>query len=304
MKKRILLTVMIALVFFSVFCPFSVQAVTPLEPDRPATLTLHYQKEGVAFGNLQVEIFRVAEAFPDGSFQLIEPYASYPVDIYDITEQAQWDHVAQTLYGYMVANGLRPDRQGQTDANGTVTFTDLKTGLYFVREVTGENTAGTYVFNQFMVYLPTPQQDGSYLYQVEAYPKCTAFTPKTQYTVTKLWRDSGKQNQRPGEVEIEIYKDGVLQETRRLNTGNGWTYTWYVSASQQGKWTVLEKNVANNYKVTVEQKGSHFSVINTIRTKPNTPETGDLFSPLPWILLMSFSGVMLLLLGLYGRRRK
>ena len=58
------------------------------------------------------------------------------------------------------------------------------------------------------------------------------------------------------------------------------------------------------YKVTVQQNGSSFSIINTFRNQPEPPQTGDAFTPLPWILLMCLSGVMLLLLGLYGRRRK
>lgn len=304
MKKHILPLMLLMVMCFAALRPLCAHAVTPLDPDAKASLTLHYQKDGVAFGDLPIGIYRVAEAFPDGTFELIEPFSSYPVNIHGITKQEQWHNVTQTLYSYIVANQVAPDQEAKTDANGTVRFSNLETGLYFVREVITENTSGTYVFNQFMVYVPTPQPNGSYDYEAEAKPKCTNFLPKNQYSVTKLWQDGGNQNVRPKEVTIDIYKDGVLHNTQVLSSDNNWTYTWYVSGDDQGKWTVAEKDVPDGYKVNIQQNGSTFSIINTYQTTPETPQTGDTFTPLLWIMLMCFSGIMLVILGVYSRRRK
>lgn len=304
MKKRILPLILLMVMCFAALRPLYAQAVTPLDPDAKASLTLHYQKDGVAFADLPIGIYRVAEAFPDGSFDLIEPFSSYPIDIHGITTQEQWQYVAQTLCSYIVADQITSDYEMTTDENGTVCFSDLDTGLYFVREVVAENTSGTYVFNQFMVYVPTPQPDGSYNYEVEAKPKCTNLVHKNQYSVTKLWQDGGNLNVRPKEVTIDIYKDGVLHDTQVLNSDNNWTYTWYVSGDDLGKWTVAEKDVPDGYKVKIQQNGSNFSVINTYQTTPETPQTGDTFTPLLWIMLMCFSGIMLVILGCYSRRHK
>ncbi len=304
MKKRILPLILLMLVCFASVRPLPVQALTPLEPDAQASLTLHYQKEGAAFADLQIGIYRVAEAFPDGSFQLIEPFASYPIDIHGITMQEQWNYVAQTLCSYIVADQRAPDYEMVTDENGTVCFSDLDTGLYFVREAVAENTIGTYVFNQFMVYVPTPQPDGTYIYAVEANPKCTKFIPKDQYTVTKLWQDGGNKNLRPEEVTVDIYRDGVLYETKILNADNNWSYTWYVSADDHAKWTVAERKVPDDYKVTIQQSGGNFSIINSHKTTPEVPKTGDSSAPVLWALLMCFCGAMAVILGIYSRRRK
>lgn len=304
MKNRILPLVLLVVLCAGLLLPLSVSAVTPLDPGADASLTLCYQKDGNAFADLQIGIFRVAEAFPDGSFRLVEPFAAYPVDIHGITMQEQWNYVAQTLCSYIVAEQVAPDREVKTDANGMACFAALQTGLYFVREAVAENESGTYVFNQFMVYVPTPNLDGSYTYNVEARPKCVSFVPKDQYTVTKLWQDAGYQSSRPAEVTVDIYKDGVLHQTQILSEENNWTYTWYVSGEDQGKWTVAERDVPDRYKVTVQQNGSHFSIINTCQTEPDIPSTGDTFSPVLWMALLCFSGVMLLLLGLYTRRRR
>ena len=304
MRKRILPLLCFILFCFSFLQPVKVCATAPLDTAANASLTLHYQKDGKAFSDLQIGIYRVAKASSDGTFDLITPFSSYPVNIHGITMQEQWQNIAATLSAYIVANQVTPDREEQTDEDGIAQFSDLETGLYLVREVVAENAEGTYIFNQFMVYLPTPQPDGSYDYQVQANPKCTGFVPKTQYTVTKLWQDEGNRTARPKEVVVEIYKDGMLQETQVLSASNNWSYTWYVSGEEYGKWMVAERAVPDPYKVTIQQKGSVFSIINTCQTNPETPQTGDSFAPLPWILAMCISGIILLILGLYSRRRK
>ena len=303
MRKRFLSILFLIMIGLTICCPVCVSAA-PLDVDASASLTLRYQKEEQVFPDLQVGIYRVAEAFPNGLFVLIEPFSSYPLNIQGITSQHQWQTVAETLCSYIVANQVQPDREGKTDEQGVVSFNDLETGLYFVRQVVAENQTGSYVFNQFMVYVPTPQSDGSYNYDVEARPKCTKFVPKTHYTVTKLWQDGGNQTARPKEVTVDIYKDGILQETQILSASNNWSYTWYVSVEDMGKWTVVERSVAESYKVTVQQNGSNFSIINTRQADPKPPQTGDTFAPLPWILVMCISGVLLLILGIYGRRQK
>lgn len=304
MRKRILPLLLAAILFAVLLSPFPAHAATLLDPNAEAELTLHYQKDGTAFSDLQIGIYRVAQVVPEGSFELIEPFASYPVNIHGITAQEQWNHVAQTLCSYIVADGVKPDREERTKEDGTVCFSDLKTGLYFVREAVAQNSKGTYVFNQFMIYLPTPQTDGSYQYDVEAKPKCTDFVPNTQYTVTKLWQDSGKKNLRPKAVTVDIYQDGALKETQILSAANNWSYTWQVSGEDHSKWTVTERDVPEDYKVTVQQNGNTFSIINTRPTKPDTPQTGDTFAPLPLILTMCLAGLLLLILGLYGRRHQ
>lgn len=304
MKKRILLLISLVVVCFTVFSPLCVNAVTPLDPAAKASLTISYQKDGATFPDLTVGIYRVAQAFPDGKFELIEPFSSYPVNIHDIMAQEQWTNAANTLNAYIVSNHVTPDKQTHTNAEGVAAFTDLETGLYLVEEVVAENSNGTYVFNRFMVYLPTPQPDGSYQYAVSARPKCTNFVPRTQYTVTKLWQDSGNQASRPQEVSVEIYRDGQLYETQILSQSNNWTYSWSVSGDQYSTWTVTEPSVLSPYKVTVRENGSSFTIINTWHTPTDAPQTGDTFAPLPWIIMMCLSGIVLVILGIYGRRRK
>lgn len=300
MKKRLLPILLACILCLAALCPVALA----LDPNADASLTLHYQKEGLGFENLDIGIYRVAQASANDNFDLIAPFDSYPISIHGITAQEQWHRVAQTLWSYIVANGVEPDRVGLTDAAGTVRFENLDIGLYFVREVVVDHDTGTYIFNQFMVYVPTPQTDGSYIYHVEAKPKCTSFVPKTHYSVTKLWQDEGYQTVRPQEVTVQIYRDGQLWDTQILNAQNNWTYQWSVSGEEPGSWTVAEISVPDSYKVTVQENNGAFFIINTRRSGSDIPQTGDSFSPLLWMGLLCLSGMGLLLLGIYSRRRK
>lgn len=300
MRNRMIMAVLLAALCLSLFSPRAA-ALEPLDPDAQASLTLHYRKDGTPFPGLQIELFRIAEAFPDGSFQLIAPYDGYPVEIHGITEQAQWKHIASTLEGYITADSLQPDRLLLTDGEGTAAFEQLQTGLYFVRKVTGENENGIYRFDSFLVYLPTPREGGGYDYQVEALPKCAVFISKTHYTVTKLWKDGGS-GERPDTVKVEIYRSGVLQETVVLSADNSWSYTWAVSEEDTGSWTVAERDVPEDYKVTLQENGGHFTLVNGSGNEIDPPHTGDTFALLPWTLGLCLSGLLLLILGLYGRR--
>lgn len=302
MKQKILPLLCVCLMTALLLAP-CVHAITPLEPDAGCSLTLTYQKEGVAFPDLHISLYRVAQAFPDGTFGLIAPYSGYPVNIHGITDQAQWKHAAATLSAYLAADGVTPDREVYTDAEGIACLEGLQTGLYLVREVLAENEKGQYFFDQFLIYLPTMQADGTYCYDMEARPKCVDFIPKSQYTVTKLWRDNGNTQARPSQVRIDICKDGVLQQTQVLSAANNWSYTWQVLDKEPGLWTVVERDVPQGYQVTVQQSGNAFSVINTRQAQPSTPETGDTFHPLPWVLTMCISGILILALGIYLRRK-
>jgi len=276
----------------------------PLDTRAEAALTLQYQNDGVAFGGLRVRVYRVAEAFENGMFGLIAPYSGYRVNIHGITQQSQWQAVADTLSGYIAADAIPADREVTTDDLGVARLESLQTGLYLVEQAVAQTEDGTYLFNRFMVYVPTPQADGTYVYDVQAKPKCIAFTPKTHYSVTKLWQDEGSPIARPQAVTVEICHNGVPVTTQILSSENNWTYNWTVSGEDDGGWTVAERSVPSHYTVTVSQNGNVFSIINTCDFPPDIPQTGDSFALLPWILGMCISGLLLLILGIRAGRRK
>ena len=306
MKKLLFSLLCITVLMTCILCPRA-YAADALDPNEKASLTLYYRKDGNSFEGLAVSIYRVAEALPDGTFELIEPYSTYPISIHGVTSQEQWRNIASTVGAYATADGVEPYRTCLTGIDGSAAFEELETGLYLVCEVIASNNYGTYIFNEFMVYLPTPSEDASYDYDVEAIPKCTSYAPRTEYVVTKLWQDLGNESDRPKQITVNIYKNGEFVENRVLDADNNWSYTWRVSADDYGIWTVVESSVPSGYTVTVRKNGACFSIINNHKDNsyvPDSPQTGDSFNVLPYVTVAAVSGIMMVAVGLRGRRQR
>ena len=91
-----------------------------------------------------------------------------------------------------------------------------------------------------------------------------------------------------------------------------------VSSNDYGKWTVVEKSVEECYTVTIRQNDNHFTIINTYQPEepenpenpqdpqdpPELPNTGDSYALYLWIIVMCFVGILLIIIGSYGRKRR
>lgn len=308
MKKSRFSFAYVLLLICTLLIPVPARAAEAVDISQSCTLTLHYSKEGVAFPDVRVQIYRIAEFVPNGDYTLTENFRNYPVKIHGITSQKEWRDAANTLAAYIVADGIQPTKTAITDASGTARFTDLQTGLYLIREVSGSNQKGTYQFENFILFLPTPQSDGQQNYHMEAKPK-GSFTPhpvvpeQETYTVIKLWKDAGIRIDRPDHIYVDILKNGAVQETVRLHPGNNWSYSWKTE-KDGSRWTVVEKNVPDPYSVVITKADNTFTITNS-RPAPTgaPPKTGDTFLLVPWILVMSFSGLLLMALGIWHKRK-
>ena len=300
MKKSMLLWLCVLIFSCAVIQPLHANAA-PINTDTECTLTLHYTNNGMGFDNLDIHIYRVAEAFPDGTFELVIPYSSYPVNIHGITSQKEWKDVASTLSAYIGADHVQPYRTGKTDESGTVVFDKLETGLYLVGSVTAEDSEGSWLFSEFLMYLPTPLEDGSFDYDVEAIPKCIGFTPQpegTKYTVIKLWKDAEYSEQRPVTITVNILNHGIVQDTVILSADNNWSYSW-TDPDGTGSWAVVETDVPDHYQVTITSNETIFMITNTRQSdQPDPPPTGEIAPIWLYITIMWILGFLLVIFGI------
>lgn len=303
MRNKVCRWICICVVLCIMALPVHALTVSGPGTAQPCSLTLHYAQNKVGFEDLEIRIYRVAELRTTGDIVPVAPFDAYPIGLDSIDSQREWQMAAETLAAYIAADGLQPDAVGTTDATGTVVFSNLEMGLYFVEGVVAENSSGIYQFDEFMVCLPTSQGGGQYLYDVEATPKCGSYIPVEEYKVTKLWKDSGNSDGRPASVTVDILCDGVLQEQVALNVENNWTYTWRTTA-RTGKWTVVEREVPTGYRVTITENETTFVITNTFDVPPEIPSTGDTSSLGLYVVMLSVSGLALLFLGTRGGRRK
>lgn len=318
---------------------------------QPCSLEVQYAQAG-----LEISIWRVA----DREFNLVGDFAGLPVNIQGITSQTEWQAVASTLTASIAAEAIPPTATAVTDNEGNAQFSGLETGLYLVGPVSGSRN-----YQETLVFLPAPLEDGSFDYDLTLRPKGSDPVQGQEYAVIKLWKDN-RCGHRPESVTVDIYRYGVLQDTQILSSANGWSYRWY-DKTGSGRWTVAERNVPEGYTVMVIPNGPVFLIVNTCSghiqepteppteapttppateptvppteeptvppseaptvppTEPptappteeptvlptqkpveppsDTPQTGDTFALLPWVLAMCGSGILLLILGIWKKRR-
>lgn len=316
MKKSMLPILTALLLICFLLQPIAVQASAG-DTSSDCSLTLVYSKEGYVFSDCAIEIYRVAQRHNNGNFSLVTPFDRHSVRVNGITSQKEWQDTANTLEACVIADGIVPVQTDKTDENGSVSFQNLQTGLYLVRGVTAENSVGSCSFQNALILLPSPQNNGSLSYDLEARPK-GSFTPTPEeptepdfpeepkmehYQVVKLWKDSGYSSRRPDSVTVSICKNGTLWETVKLDAGNNWTYSWDAPVNNDS-WTVLERAVEDDYTVSITTDGHTFSITNSRRMPAGTPpKTGDSF-PLSLLSVVScLSGILLLAVGIWHQRK-
>lgn len=305
MRKVLIFTLSVLMLFSCIMISMVASAAEPIDADAPVSLSLTYAYNDTVFEGEEVKLYRVGECFSNGSFGLSENFKDYSISLNTVKSQSEWNAIAQTAMSYVIADSISPTASAVTDGEGKARYTELKTGLYLVSGVRGDYDKGYCSFDCFMMILPAKNEDGTWSYDVDAKPKSlyTQTQPDDiEYSVIKLWKDTGYESKRPDTVEVELYKDGVFAEEVVLSSENNWHYAW--TAPDDGSvWTAVETNVATDYTVTVEQKDYSFVISNTYGENPPTPSTGDSFNMGIYAVLLLIAGVGLMAIGTFSRRK-
>ncbi len=292
----------IAVLCAVVLTPITASAAT-VETEKLSSLTVTYKDGDAAFSGLIIKTYRIADVSEDGNYTLCGDFKNYPVSLYGVRSQAEWQSIAYTLASYAVSDGLQPTITEATDENGTVKYEGLYPGMYLTLSVKNENAEQVTAFESFLTAIPMPTDDGTYNYDVTAYPKSTKHTPTAEeisHKVIKQWKDGA--GERPSEIKVDIYKDGKLQETVTLSGKNNWMYEW-TATDDSSDWSAVERDVPAGYKVTVTEQGNTVILTNIyLDGVSEPPQTGDTSHTELYIILMCISGFMLILLSLWRKR--
>ena len=308
MKNRVsllILTICLLLIPYTAYALSTEQAKEPIATDELCTLTLTYASAEVTLPSLAVDIYRVASVSTDFRYTLESAFEETALAVNGIQTQREWNTVRTTLDSFIAANGVEPTATASTVANGTATFTDLATGLYYVAPQTVTVGGFRYYFASTLIALPDLKEDGTWNYQVSATPKPDVRPPSSsdlEYRVLKLWQGDDEEN-RPPEITVDLLKDGEVVRSVTLSQENGWSYSWF-AADDGSLWTVAEQTVPHGYTVTVEQNETVFTMVNTVESSDDSsiPETGDTGHTGFLVLFLSAAGVLLVLAGMKRRR--
>ncbi len=277
----------------------------PIDTEKESSLTLTYKYNDKFFEGLEIKTFRIADAFEDGTFELCAPFDSMPVSIHGITTQSEWAVVTSTLASYAKADKLEPAAKALTDAEGTVKFENLTPGMYLTLAVKYETEEEITKFESFITVIPSSDSEGNHNYDVTAYPKCESFKPTVDeitYKIVKQWADTGYTDKRPAEIEIDILRDGEIYATEKLTSEGNWSYSW-TCPNDGAEWQAVERNVPEKYTVTVTSKAKTIVITNTYADPDSSaPQTGDTLVLWPYILIMSFAGILTVAVAIWRKR--
>ena len=305
--RKLLSALILCVVFMFSVTPLTAYAISPIDPLKDSSLTLHYEHNQSAYEGLTVRSYRIAEVFPNGTYELTGAFKKYPVSIYGITSQTEWKTIASTLEAYVSADKIEPTVSAVTDENGTVSFTKILPGMYLTTLIRVERENDITIFESFLSVVPYPDDDGNHNYDVVAYPKCHSFTPtpeEKEHKVVKQWKDNGYTEKRPEYVTVDIYKDGVLSTTQKLSAQNNWSYHW-TAPNDGSEWKAVEREIPADYTVTVVENGNTVIITNVYNYDPGPPpETGDTSVMWPYVLSMCISGGIITVLATWLKRKE
>ncbi len=290
--------------------------------DNLFSLTLRYADTEEVFPNLSIEIYKIADLNSNGSYTYTNQFKNYPVNEQLLMTEHEWKVVAYTLSAYAEADMLEPTAKSLTNENGYVKFAELPAGMYMLMPNSVDDAQGCRYFEPSLFTLPYSNESGDSQNHLVASPKSEIRpigSDSKLKKVTKQWDDLGYKELRPERIVIDILKDGELYTTQILSSKNEWTYSWTIS-NDSSIWQVVERQVPENYKVTVEENGDFFIITNTcVKTEESSPEsdnptqpqkpsskpqTGDTMHMTRYVTVMCIAGFAIIITALLLKRRR
>lgn len=230
---------------------------------------------------------------------------------------------AQAAYAAVVKAQQEPAASAVTDAQGRAVFAGLAEGKYLL--VGKSHPVGDQICEVEMSLLDIPgkDEDGNILTNVTVEPKFSLKDDtEIEYRIIKIWEDDGSPS-RPGEITVELFRNGALHSTVTIGKADSWRYSW-TETDPAAIWTVVEA-VPEGYSAACQRDGNTFVITNTLdaeqpsdptgpsetppeetdppeTTKPGgskLPQTGQLWWPVP---LLALAGLILFLLGWIRRK--
>lgn len=280
-------------------------AAAEIETEQACSLTVYFGKEESGFPGVSFRLYRVAEVTEEASFTPTEAFAGYPVT-FDGLDSSGWRALSQTLAAYAARDGVKPDGVAGTAKDGNASFAALPVGLYLVSGERYEEDGFLYTPEPFLICLPDRGEgEDHWNYDVAASCKFDSErapgSPDVQRKVIKVWKDAGREQRRPQQIEVQLLKDGAVYDTVTLSEANGWQHVWE-KLDADAQWQVAERSTPDGYVVSVSREQTTFTMTNTYQEKddtPRLPQTGMLWWPVP---LLAGAGMLLFFAGWMRRR--
>ena len=246
--------------------------------DNKGTLALWCVKDTEIVEGMHWQIFRVGHREND-DYIFEGAFSEYRPTLGDKRKpMLEWDadtvaSAGETLKVYAIVDKIPNNGEGYTNDEGNLTFKGLDDGLYLV--------VGDLLRKGTKTYIPSAiffEMSGQEAATLNSYPKIVLETLDEQsadYSVKKVWVNDANQ---PPDLDVyitcEIYCDGVLKKTVRLDNTNDWTYKWSDKGGHM--WLVKEKVIPKDYTVSYKDNHYQYLIVNTYDTPTDDSSVTDI----------------------------
>lgn len=157
-SKKILLAVILAFVFGV--------TVPALAAVKTGSITVELNEIGTNRKGVELECFHVAEQ-KGSEWHLTEGFAKSHTKPWNLSKSVDYKTTAKKLSDWASDAKLSSETK-MTDQEGKLVFSELKEGIYLLRQKSGQKTYG--VISPFLVCIPM-EEDGKLVYDVHASTK-------------------------------------------------------------------------------------------------------------------------------------
>lgn len=286
----------------------------PLDAARNVSLTVRFRHDGKGLPGAQIKLYHVADVNADGGLTLISPFDQYPIQIEGRSE-SEMAGIATTLEGYILRDAVAPAVTAVTNQYGSAAFAGIEQGLYLILGDRYAAEGTNYTIQPSMVQLPfwnAAEERWDYEVMMNAKYSFAPDAATVTRKVLKVWENVEGVTELPQEITVHLLQDGEVHDTVVLTAENLWRHTW-LDLDATSRWTVVEDEL-DDYIVNITQEGITFVITNTYDPdepvptptppptdpdKPQLPQTGQLWWPVPMLISL---GLLLIVIGLLRRR--
>ncbi|MGM9941424.1 MAG: Cna B-type domain-containing protein [Bulleidia sp.] len=288
MKKMV--KTFIVCIMIMVLLPVGVYAQGNVETERPVSVVFGAVYAGMPVSGMEVRMYQTASMDETGELHVLEPFNDYTYDLdFHGENDSAWQSMAEMMYQEILTEEHSVSVTGVTDENGTVYMEGMEKGLYLVCSDPCEINGYVYSSLPFFISLPDRNNtENSWNYDINVNAKIEQNPVVMDYSVNKVWKDTGYENRRPSSITVSLICDGkTYGEPVTLPYEGHWSYTWY-DLDTNHEWTIREE-VPDGYRSTVSREGNVYVLTNTYMPEtPSTPDkipnTGQLWWPVPVLL--------------------
>ena len=229
------------------------------------TLTVWCIKDDEILQGMHWRIYRVGHR-SENDYIFEGEYADYRPTLGDRSKSMlDWNaktvaSVAETLRINTLLDQLPFLAEGYIGADGSLDFAGLKDGLYLV--IGDTMVRGNTTYKPGAIFFEVRCKEENML---NAFPKIVfdvMDNTDVRYSVRKVWANNEDQPLDENVfITCELYRDGELHDTVRLDRSNNWQYKWSDDSTHQ--WLVREKEIPENYTVSYENNHYQYIIVNT-----------------------------------------